>query len=369
MVYFTATGREPGSDPYYRKLYRVGLDGSGLTLLTPEEADHTITLSPSRRYFVDHYSRVDLAPKTVLRAIDGRVVRPLEEADVSRLLATGWKWPERFTVKAADGVTDIYGVIYRPSTFNAGRRYPVIDEVYPGPQINIVPAKFTTGGNARAIAELGFIVVNIDGRGTPYRSKAFHDYQYGKLELAGGLEDHVAGLRELAARAPYIDLSRVGVYGHSGGGYMSARAMMRYPDFFKVAVSSSGNHDQRGYVADWGEMYMGLPVDHHYDAQANATLAAQLKGKLLLAYGDLDDNVPPALTIQLIAALEAANRDYDLLVVPNGNHGSTALSPYFLRRRWDYFVRYLLGATPPADYEITKPDDATLARLARRRSG
>jgi len=365
-VLFTATAREPGSDPYYRKLYRAGLNGSGLRLLTPEEADHHVTLSPSGRYIVDRYSRVDLAPKTVLRdARDGRVLRTLEEADVSRLLATGWRWPERFHVKAADGVTDIYGVIYRPSTFDSTRRYPVLDEVYPGPQAIQSPTGFTPGGDARALAELGFIVVNIDGRGTPYRSKAFHDYQYGKLELGGGLEDHVAGLRQLAERRPYLDLDRVGVYGHSGGGFMSARAMMLYPDFYKVAVSSAGNHDQRGYISLWGETYMGLPVAHRYDAQSNASLAKNLKGKLLLAFGDLDDNVQPALTVQLIDALEKANRDYDLLIVPNANHGFALTSTYFMRRRWDYFVTHLLGQAPPPNYEIKPVDARGFARVMR----
>jgi len=365
-VLFTATAREPGSDPYYRKLYRAGLDGSGLRLLTPEEADHQVTLSPSGRYVVDRYSRVDLAPRTVLRdARDGHVLRTLEDADVSRLLATGWRWPERFHVKAADGTTDIYGVMYRPSTFDSTRRYPVLDEVYPGPQAIQSPTGFTPGGDARALAELGFVVVNIDGRGTPYRSKAFHDYQYGKLELGGGLEDHVAGLRQLAERRPYLDLGRVGVYGHSGGGFMSARAMMLYPEFYKVAVSSAGNHDQRGYISLWGETYMGLPVEHRYDAQSNASLVKNLKGKLLLAFGDLDDNVQPALTVQLIDALEKANRDYDLLLVPNANHAFSLTSTYFMRRRWDYFVTHLLGQTPPPNYEIAPVDARGFARVMR----
>jgi dipeptidyl-peptidase-4 len=360
---FTASGRERGSDPYHRKLYRVKLDGSGLELLTPEEADHQISLSPSGRFLVDRYSRVDAAPKTVLRASDGRVLRTLEEADVSRLLATGWKTPERFSVKAADGETDIYGVIYRPSNFDPSRKYPVLDEVYPGPQITKAPWSFTWGGDAQALAELGFVVVNIDGRGTPFRSKAFHDYQYGKLELSGGLEDHVAGLQQLAQRMPFLDLTRVGVYGHSGGGFMSARAMLLYPDFYKVAVSSAGNHDQRGYIALWGETYMGLPVKGRYDAQANSRLASRLNGKLLLAFGDLDDNVQPALSIQFIDALEKANKDYDLLLVPNANHSFSQTNTYFMRRRWDYFVTHLLGQAPPPNFQVKAPDAAALARL------
>ncbi len=371
-VYFTAGGREKGRDPYYQHLYRVRLDGSGLELLTPEDADHAVTyydgkpgsydllskISPSGRFFVDTLSRIDLAPVSVLRDADGRVVRELEKADLEPLLATGWRWPERVTVKARDGITDLYGVIYKPSHFDPAKKYPVIDGIYPGPQVIRTPKSFgidvapnSSFCNDITLAELGFVVVNIDGLGTPFRSKAFHDFSYGKMEDAGGLEDHLAGIRQLAASRPYMDLDRVGIYGHSGGGFASTRAILAFPDFYKVAVSSAGNHDQRGYLAAWGEQYQGLLEGDNYRNQANPGLAANLKGKLLLVHGDMDDNVPPALTIQVADALIKANKDFDLLILPNRNH-SLALDTYFIRRKWDYFVKNLLGAEPPQGYEI-----------------
>ena len=313
-VYFTAGGRESGRDPYYQHLYRVRLDGTGLELLTPEDADHAVAyydaraggaelvakISPSGRFFVDTFSRIDLAPVSVLRRTNGRLVCELERADIEPLLATGWRWPERFTVKARDGVTDLYGVIYKPSRFDPSKKYPVIDGIYPGPQTIRTPKSFGVDVVPNAnfcrdvcLAELGFVVVNIDGLGTPYRSKAFHDFAYGKMEDAGGLEDHIAGIRQLAAERPYMDLDRVGIYGHSGGGFASTHAILAFPDFYKVAVSSAGNHDQRGYLAAWGEQYQGLLDGDNYAKQANAGLAANLKGKLLLVHGDMDDNVPP----------------------------------------------------------------------------
>ncbi len=371
-VYFTAGGREKGSDPYYRHLYRIKLDGSGLELLTPEGADHTVAdmlsgrnafglaprFSPSGLYFVDTFSRMDLAPVSVLRDAGGRLVRELEKADLEPLLATGWKWPERFTVKARDGTTDLYGLLYKPSNFDPAKKYPVIDGIYPGPQITRTPKSFSANPyflyefcEDTSLAELGFIVVNIDGLGTPFRSKAFHDWSYGKMEEAGGLEDHIAGIRQLAAGRPYMDTSRVGIYGHSGGGFASTHAILAYPDFYKVAVSSAGNHDQRSYLACWGEQYQGLLAGDNYKAQANAGLASNLKGKLLLVHGDMDDNVHPAMTLQVVDALVKANKDFDLLILPNRNH-SFGLDPYFTRRKWDYFVRNLAGAEPPHGYEI-----------------
>lgn len=376
-VYFTAGGREAGRDPYLRHLYRCPLDGGDPALLTPEDADHGISFSPSGAYFVDTYSRVDLPPISALRSADGRLIATLETADVSALTELGWRFPERFTVKARDGVTDLYGVIFRPTTFDPAQRYPVLDGIYPGPQTIRAPKVFG-GGEAgarnfwqdQALAELGFIVVNIDGLGTPYRSKAFIDVAYGRqFGEAGGLEDHIAGLRQLASRDPSLDLERVGIYGHSGGGYASARAMLRFPDFFKVAVASAGNHDQLGYSADWGERYIGMPDGDNYADQGNIALAGNLRGKLLLVHGELDDNVHPGLTLRLADALIAANKDFDLLIIPFTNHGFFDLRrgrkaadrfislshPYFIRKRWDYFVQHLLGAAPVAGYAIRPP--------------
>jgi dipeptidyl aminopeptidase/acylaminoacyl peptidase len=273
------------------------------------------------------------------------------------LLATGWKWPERFSVKARDGVTDLYGVITRPSNFEASKRYPVLDDIYPGPFNIHTPKSFPPGDwHPQAIAQLWFVVVIMDGLGTAFRSKAFHDFSYGNMGDAGGLEDHITGLRQLAARYPYLDLNRVGIYGISAGGYASARAMLAYPDFYKVGVSASGNHDQRRYLADWGEKNQGLLAGDNYLNQANTKLAGNLKGKLLLAYGDMDDNVPPALTIQLADALIKANKDFDLLVLPNRGHDLRP-DPYFIRRQWDYFVKHLLGQEPPSGYKIAEPPE------------
>jgi dipeptidyl aminopeptidase/acylaminoacyl peptidase len=359
-VYFTAGGREPGRDPYFHQLYRASLDGSSIKLLSPEDADHQVIASPSGAYFVDTYSRVDLPPTTVLRSADGKVIRTLEKADVELLIGVGWKPPERFSVKAADGATDLYGAIYRPSRFDSSKTYPVIDAIYPGPQTIRTAKTFLkhphpAAGESESLAELGFIVVTVDGRGTPYRSKAFHDISYGKMGQAGNLEDHIAALRALHGRYPYMDLDRVGIIGHSAGGYAAARAILSYPDFYRVAVSSAGLHDLLGYNADWGEIYQGLPDGKNYENEANKDLAASLKGRLLLIYGDMDDNVPPALTLQLMDALIKANKDFDLLVLPNRNHISAYTDPYATRHRWDYLVKNLLGVEPPSGYAIKPP--------------
>lgn len=351
-IWFLGTGREAGRDPYLTHVYVVGFDGRGLTLLSPEDAHHEITLGAKGDWVIDRYSRADVAPVTVARSLDGKSVLPLERADVSRLLATGWRWPERFSTKAADGVTDLFGLLYKPADFDSTKRYPVIEEIYPGPQTIEVPKAFVAGGDINALVELGMIGFRVDGRGTPFRSKAFHNYSYGHLENGGGLEDHVAALREIAKSRAYVDLDRVGIYGHSGGGFASARAMFLYPDLYKVAVSSAGNHDQRGYLSLWGETYQGMPQGDNYAAQANPSIAKNLKGKLMLVYGDMDDNVAPALTLQVMNALTKANKSFDMMVVPNGSHGMV-YNMYFRRRRWDYFVEHLIGATPPRDYLIT----------------
>ncbi len=366
-VYFTAGGREEGRDPYYQHLYRIRLDGSELTLLTPEDAEHLVTLSPGLDYFVDTYSRVDLPPVTVLRAADGQLIRELEQADIEHLLAEGYQLPERFCVKAADGVTDLYGVLIRPAQLEPSRTYPVLDYIYGGVQRFHTPKRFTwTGqkadpmGGAQAFAQLGFAVVIMDGRGTPGRGKAFHDFSYGRVEEAGCLADHVCATRQLAQRYPFIDLDRVGIYGESGGGYASTRAMLTYPDFYKAAVSGCGNHDQRLYISGWGERYHGPYDAELYRNQDNASLAAHLQGKLLLVTGELDDNVHPANTIRMVDSFIKANKDVDLLIMPNRAH-SFSMDPYFIRRRWDYFVTHLLGAVPPKEFPLGQARSAVPA--------
>jgi dipeptidyl aminopeptidase/acylaminoacyl peptidase len=360
-VYFTAVGREAGQDPYFRHLYRARLDGSSLERLTPEAGDHEITFSPSGRFLVDTWSTPTSAPVTVLRRADGTPVLTLEEADFSELLAAGWSWPVPFTAKARDGVTDLHGYLFFPSDFDSTAAYPVVDYIYPGPQIG--PLGFRQGtasprGNARALAELGFIVFSIDALGTPLRSKAFHDAYYGNMG-DNGIADHVAALRQLARRYPQMDLNRVGIFGHSGGGFSSTDAILRYPDVFQVAVSSAGNHDNRSYDYTWGEKYQGVLTREadggdNFDSQANQNLAGNLRGRLLLMYGTLDDNVHPNATLLLIDELIKHNRDFDLIVVPNRNHGYAG-EPYVVRRTWDYFVRHLLGFEPPREFEIVRP--------------
>jgi dipeptidyl aminopeptidase/acylaminoacyl peptidase len=365
-VYFTAVGTPAATDPYFELLYRVSLDGGSPQLLTPEDATHRVTFSPSGDFFIDSYSRVDQPPVALLRQVDGTPILELERADVDDLLATGWTYPERFRVKARDGVTDIFGVLLRPTNFDSSRPLPVLDDIYAGPQTNRAPASFagyTSPSHqhpshaargfwhAQALAELGFAVVMVDGLGMPFRSKAFRDWSFRQVG-DGGIEEHVLALRQLATRHPYLDLERVGIFGHSAGGYASTHAMLRFPDFFKVAVSSAGNHDHRLDKATWIERYMGLPVGDYYHQQANSTLAHQLQGRLLLIHGEMDENVHVSSTLQLVDALIKANKDFDLLIFPNRPHACTD-DPYFVRKRWDYFVRHLLNMEP-AHYEINR---------------
>ncbi|MBA2626392.1 MAG: DPP IV N-terminal domain-containing protein [Gemmatimonadales bacterium] len=357
MLWFTGAGREPGRDPYFRHLYRIGLDGKRLALLTPEDADHDVTLAPSGKYFVDAYSRPDVPPVSVLRDADGKLVLELARADISRLVATGWTPPMPFTVKARDGKTDLYGLLFRPTKFDSTKKYPIINQIYPGPQTGSVGSRSfaASRGDTRALAELGFIVVQLDAMGTPMRSKAFHAAYYANMG-DNGLPDQVAGMKQLGQRYPWIDLDRAGIWGHSGGGYASLGAMLHYPDFFKVAVSEAGNHDNRQYEDDWGEKWAGLLVRNadgttNYDSQANQNFAKNLKGKLLLVHGTTDNNVPPYNTLLVVNELVRQNKDFDLLLLPNRGHGF-GNEPYMIRRRWDYFVRNLLGVEPPAGYEI-----------------
>ena len=356
-LYFQAVGKEKGRDPYFRHFYKIGMDGKGLTLLTPENADHDINLSSDGRYFVDAYSTPDSPPVSVVRDANGKVVLPLEKGDISKLVATGWKPPVPITVKARDGKTDLYGLMYVPTNLDSTRKYPIVNHIYPGPQTGSVGGRSfnPSRGDAQSLAELGFVVVEIDGMGTPWRSKSFHDFYYGNMG-DNTLPDQIAGMKELAARYKWIDIDRAGIYGHSGGGFATADAMFRYPDFFKVGISESGNHDNREYEDDWGERYQGLEVREgkgsSYDDQANQNIAKNLKGKLLLAHGTMDNNVPPYNTFLVVDALIKANKDFDLLMLPNQPHGYGAESNYMTRRRWDYFIKNLLGDVPPKEYEL-----------------
>ena len=352
QIFFSASGKETGRDPYLQHLYKVNFDGSGLTLLTPEDAEHNIDFSPDGKFFVDNFSRVDLAPKSVLRrSADGKIIRELEVADISRLLKTGWQPPEPFSAKARDGETDIYGAMYRPSTFDSTRKYPVIDASYTGPHTFSAPKSFTRGLflQRQSIAELGFIVIAVDGLGSAKRSKAFHNFSYKNLGDIGA-EDHMAAIRQLAERYSFIDRWRVGIYGHSAGGYDAARAMLIHPFFYDVGVASAGNHDHRMAKIWWPEMWMG-PLGDHYDEQSNIKIARNLRGKLLLATGDMDNNVNPVATMRLADALMKANKDFDLLILPNATH-SLGKNRYFIRKRWDYFVEHLLDVKPPKEYQI-----------------
>ena len=361
QIYVMRSGAEvPGKDPYFQQLYRVGFDGRGLTLLTPENANHQVTASPNGQYFVDAYSTPDTPPVTVLRDANGKVIQTLERADISRLVASGWHPPTPFRVKARDGKTDIYGLMFTPSKLDSTRKYPIVNYIYPGPQSGSVGTRsFSPArGDNQALAELGFVVVAIDGMGTPGRSKSFEDFYYGHMG-DNTLPDQVAGMRELAQRYKFIDIDRAGIWGHSGGGFASADAMFRFPDFFKVGWSESGNHDNRVYEDDWGERYQGLLVrsdgSDNYAAEANQTYAKNLKGKLMLVHGLMDDNVPPYNTTLVADALIKAGKDFDLLMIPFARHGYGLDGNYAMRRRWDYFVKNLLGAEPPKEYQVGKP--------------
>ena len=355
-MYFTGSGHE-GGDPYFEYFYRVGMDGGEPELLTPGAAHHTVTLSPSGEYFLDNYSTPTTPPVAVVRRVDGAHAVTLEEADISRLKAAGWQPPIPFTVKARDGVTDLYGLMYTPTNFDESRSYPIVNYLYPGPQGGSVGSRAFSPSrrDKQSLAELGFIVVEVDAMGTPGRSKSFHAAYYANMG-DNGLPDQIAMIRELTGRHPWMDLDRVGIWGHSGGGYASTDAILRYPDFYKVAVSGAGNHDNRNYEDDWAEKWQGLLEENsdgttNYDNQANQLLAGSLKGKLLLGHGTMDSNVPPSNTLLVVNALIAANKDFDLVMFPNRGHGFWR-EPYWMRRRWDYFVRHLAGVEPPAEYEF-----------------
>ncbi|MGW6913129.1 DPP IV N-terminal domain-containing protein [Kitasatospora sp. NPDC054939] len=350
VVYFTASGLVD-EDPYRRSVCRVGLDGTGFARLTDDDLDHVATLPDGRGYFLDSASTVDTPPVTTVRDWTGRVLVELERADVSALEATGWTAPERFRVKAADGVTDIYGVLYRPREFDPARHYPVVDNLYPGPQVERVAPCFDPGGmglDAEPLAALGFVVVALDGRGTPGRSKAFHDASYGRLADAGCLADHVAALQQLAATRPWMDLGRVGALGHSGGGYATVRAMLDHPEVYKVGAALSGPHDTPHFNLGFVETYAGADDPDAWARASNVELADRLTGKLLLVHGELDDQVHPHHTLRLADRLVAADKDFELLIVPGAEHTFIDCLTYVRKRCWDFLVRELMDTRPPA---------------------
>ncbi len=362
QLFFIANGLQP-ENPYYSQLCRIGFDGKNLTILTPEPGTHQVSFSPDNNFLIDNYSKPDVPGITVLRDINGKKITDLEKTDVSRLTATGWKPPTVFSVKAHDGKTDIYGLMFTPLTIDPSKKYPVVNYIYPGPQGGSVGswAFSSARSDHQALAELGFVVVLIEGTSNPDRSKSFHDMYYPDMS-ENTLPDQITGIRQLAQRYPYIDTSRVGVWGHSGGGFATGAAMLRYPDFYKVGISESGNHDNRNYEDDWGERYIGLLTKNsdgtdNYTAQANQVYAKNLKGKLLLAHGLMDNNVPPYNTFLMIEALAKANKDYDLILFPAAAHGFGPYSSYMMRRRWDYFVKYLAGKEPPKEYVFSMKSD------------
>ena len=356
-VTFIGAGREAG-DPYFQYAYRVGLDEGDLSLITPDSANHTVSLSPDGNFVLDSYSTPVIPPVTVLRSRDnGEVTMTVEESDISSLLTSGWKPPMPFTVKARDGETDLYGLLFRPTNFDSGSSYPIINYLYPGPQSGSVGSRSfrPSHRDLQSLAELGFVVIELDAMGTPGRSKTFHETYYGNMG-DNGLPDQMTGIRQLADRYSWMDIERVGIFGHSGGGFASTAGILRYPDFYKVAVSQAGNHDQRNYEDDWGEKWQGLLVEHsdgttNYDNQANHLLAGNLEGKLLIAHGTLDSNVPPSNTMLVVNSLISANKDFDLILMPNRGHGF-GNEPYMMRRRWDYFVRHLKEAESPKEYQF-----------------
>jgi len=345
QVWFRASGMYPGKDPYFLHYYRINFDGTGLTAFTDADGQHSVSFSPDREIYVDRWSRVDLPPVAQLRRTSDRsVIMELEEADDSALLATGWRYPEVFVSKGRDGATDIWGIIVRPTDFDPAKRYPVIEYIYAGPHAAFVPKTFSTQRNLQTMAELGFVVVQIDGMGTALRSKAFHDVSWKNIKDAG-FPDRILWHRAVASRYPWYDISQVGIYGTSAGGQNSMAALLFHPEFYSVAVSAAGCHDNRMDKIWWNELWMSWPLGPHYAASSNVDNAHLLEGKLLLILPELDTNVDPSSTMQVVNALIEADKDFDFLVVPGADHGSGG--QYGVRKRYDFFVRHLLGVDPP----------------------
>jgi dipeptidyl aminopeptidase/acylaminoacyl peptidase len=345
QIWFRASGMHAGKDPYFIHYFRVNFDGTGLTAFTSEDGTHTVAFSPDDEFYVDTWQRVDLPPETVLkRTSDQQVVMPLEKTDIMDLLATGWRMPEPFVTKGRDGATDIWGVIIRPTNFDPNQRYPVIENIYAGPQGSFVPKTFSTQTGMMSVAELGFIVVQIDGMGTSNRSKAFHDVAWRNLGDAG-FPDRILWHKAVAAKYGYYDLMRVGIYGTSAGGQNAAGAVLFHPEFYHVAYSNSGCHDNRMDKIWWNEQWMGWPIGPHYAASSNVDNAHRLRGRLMLLVPELDTNVDPASTIQVADALIRAGKTFELVIVPGANHG--AGGTFSTRKRNDWFVKNLLGFDPP----------------------
>ena len=351
-IYFTANGREEGENPYYEHLYKVNADGSGLKLLTQGEYFHEIDIDDDARFIVDNYSRVNTVPNAVLIDRNGNKVMDLQESDFSQLFAAGYQFPELFTVKAADGVTDLYGVMYKPYNFDSTKVYPIVDYVYPGPQVEAVYYPFTRMSvRTDRLAQAGFIVISVGQRGGhPSRSKWYHNYGYGNMRDYP-LADHKAAVEQLAARHSFIDIDRVGIHGHSGGGFMSTAAILQYPDFYKAAVSCAGNHDNRIYNRWWSETHHGVKEEVSekgdttfvYKIATNPEIAKQLKGHLMLVHGDIDNNVHPANTIRVVDALIRANKRFEMLILPGQRHGFGDMNEYFYWRLVDFFSQWLKG--------------------------
>ena len=344
-IWFTANGMYQGKDPYFLHLYRIGFDGTGLTPLTKEDADHSPVFSSDQAYYVDAYSRVDVAPVSELRRTsDGSLVMELERGDITDLKAAGWAPPEVFEAKGRDGTTDIWGIIVRPANLDPSKKYPVVENIYAGPQGSFVPKTFAAYSQMQTLAELGFVVVQIDGMGTSNRSKAFHDVAWHNLGDAG-FPDRILWHKAVAAKYPYYDISRVGIYGNSAGGQNSMGALLFHPEFYKAAVSSVGCHDNRMDKIWWNEQWMGWPIGPQYAASSNVDHAHKLQGKVLLVVGELDNNVDPSSTMQVVNALIEANKTFELLVIPGAGHGHGGA--YGERKRYDFFVQHLLGQAPP----------------------
>ena len=353
-IIFLASGKETGRNPYYQHGYKIGIDGKGLVSLTPENANHDFSVSPDGKFIVDNVSAPDQPTTTILRETKtGKLITDLGRAQIDDLLAMNYHFPEMFTATARDGITTIYGVIHKPSNFDPAKKYPVIDQTYTGPHTNMFPRNFasTLTRSNQALAELGFIVVTVDGMGTAGRSKAFHNVSY--KNMGKNLLDHVLAIRQLGQKYFWIDTSRVGIFGHSAGGYDAGHALLEFPDFYKVGVASSADHDFRMEKDWWPEMYMGWPVDSSYHFVSNITMAGNLKGKLLITHGGIDENVNPSATFKLAEALVRANKEFDMLIFPSQHHGYIGnVNDYFTKKKWNYFVEHLLSAKPIWDFEF-----------------